>query len=162
MANATWAKSEDVSTDVFTSNIAVGSPTEGYDFGLIGNTKKWVEEIRVSITATHIGRLMVRKSDGTCLTIGSTGGDPKEIWRFNPTEKFSLIQLYSKNKRLVGIRLSTDRQTNLHVFVPGCENLSDDYSKKIRINEGCESCIGVFGNARECVDSLGFAMLKRK
>lgn len=158
--------SEDISTDIFTSNLAVGSTSGGYDFGLVGNLQHHVKEITITLTKNRIARVVVKKQDLSCITIG--GGESPESplvtvksWFFEPDEIFSCIQLFSKENCLSGIKLKTSKQDDLQACT--CDNPPTcTCASPVVIPRGSGICVGVFGNAGTYVESLGFAMLKKR
>ncbi len=144
--------SQDIDLKTFTSNVAVGSTSGGCKYGLVGNKEVVIQELVWYLTDNGIGRVMVKKHDKTCLTVG--GMRPSETkplvrWTFQPEEKFETIQLFSQNNRLAGVRMCTDKQKLQIGYVE---------SNPIEISAGTGRCVGMFGNSGMCVDNLGFAM----
>lgn len=150
--------SQDIDLNIFTSNLAYGSSSGGYDYGLVGNRDYRVKCIKMNVDepTSSFGRIVVEKWDGTCLSIGSLPDASNEKkWNFEKDEQFTRIQLYSDKDRLCGIKISTNRQT-LQYFVPSCS-----MEKHQDIPVGSGKCIGVFGQSGTYVDCLGFAMFKK-
>lgn len=154
-------KSGDIDTTIFTSNVSVGSTSGGYDFGLVGDVNQSIESITFVLTRDTIGRLILKKKDGTQLIIGAT--DPSTAqkvvtWKFDwPTDKLKEIILYpSLNmKHLAKVLLVTEKN-QFNVSVP-----SGSVSPTgTRIDVGRGNCVGVFGNAGEHIYNMGFAMLQ--
>ena len=148
--------SRDISLDTYTSNKAVGSSSGGCDYSLLGNRDKPVQEITWYPTSDNgIGRVMMRKCDGTCITIGSLPSSqalPEVTWTFKPDELFDSIELFSLNDRLAGacVRTRAPYKQELKVgYVQG---------EPQKIPSGTGLCVGIFGNFSRCVDNLGFAM----
>lgn len=155
-------KSQDISTDLFTSNLAVGSSTGGYDYGFVGDLGHRVKEITITLCdeQMNIGRICIVKYDQTSTTVGGNNGlQPERVltWRFEPDEQLTRIRLYSKNNRLAGIKLSTSKQTDLEACVTG---VSETSPTPVEIPVGSGKWMGIFGFSGRFVDSLGFAMLK--
>lgn len=157
-------KSLDISTAIFTSNIAVGANSGGYDFGFIGDLESRVKEIVMTLNdeRMNFGRVSLKKYDQTCITVGGnneyrSSGNRVLTWQFEADEQITRIRLYSKNDCLVGIKLSTTKQQDLEAFVPGVTEYSPT---PVEIPVGSGKWVGIFGNSGLYVDSLGFAMLK--
>lgn len=151
--------------DIFTSDLAVGSSSGGEDFSLIGSTRKCIEEITFYVvTDEHgdpqvkksIGQIRVRKSDGTCITVGAVKTTVKATLVLKPHEKLTKIQLMSYEDRLVGVDIRTDKKQHLSVQIPNLP--SGIHPTEIPVGTG--EFVGVFGRSGLYVDSLGFAMLK--
>lgn len=149
------AVSGDISLDTFASNLAVGSKSGGHDFGLVGSVHHGIQEMTVYIAYGCIGKVVAKKSDHSCITIGRTDSTLKKTWNFEPDERFTRIRLYSRDNHLVGIKLSTNEHQQLEALALG------EIPDPVEIPVGSGKCVGVFGNSGKIVDSLGFAMLKK-
>lgn len=149
-------ESRDINLDVFTSNKAYGSPSGGCDFGLIGNKEVCVQEIVFYLTKDGIERVMMRKQDQTCLTVGGLvppSSQPPSSWKFSPDDRFKEIKMFCQNNRLVGVRVVTCKphQRTLEVG-----NVSGTNSFDVPVGSG--RCVGIFGNSGQYMDNLGFVM----
>lgn len=151
--------------DKFTSSLAVGSDSGGEDFSLIGSIKKYVEEITLyliddkhtdPLVKKSIGRIVVRKSDGSSITVGAVKTTTKSTLTLKPSEKLTSIRLWSHEDRLAGVELSTSKSQHLRVCIPGLP--SSVQPTEIPVGSG--HLVGVFGRSGMYVDSLGFAVLK--
>lgn len=165
--------SKDIDTGIFTSNLAVGSNTGGYDYGFVGDLSHRVKEMSILLNKDlgNIGRIIIKKYDMTCITVGGNhgmtegGSQPSGTssqncwvtWNFEPEEQLTRIRLYSREDRLVGIKISSNRQQNLSACLPG---VTDTNPTPVEIPVGSGKWVGIFGFSGAHVDSLGFAMLK--
>ncbi len=144
----------DISLDVFTSNIAVGSPTGGCDYDLVGCEHHSLQQLSLVIGEEGFERIMAKKHNGTSISVGVTDSKPSINWKFGLDEKFLSINLYSSEDHLAGIEITTDKGQKLKAYLPGYSP-----SHPIVIPVGSGKCLGIFGNSGTIVDSLGFAML---
>ena len=146
--------SHDISLDTFTCNKAVGSATGGCDYSLIGNKDVYVQSLTWYPIDNGFGRVMMKKQDGTYLTIGGmrpSETKPGVTWNFKPEERFSTVELFAQNDRLVGVRVCTNMNQKLEVgYLEG--------KTPVTIPVGTGRFVGIFGNSGKYVDSLGFAM----
>ena len=154
--------SKDIDQTLFMSNVAVGSKTGGYDFGLVGNPMQSIMKLVFRLSQDNIVVLEAYKNDGTRLTIGNPDMPIVKVvsWEFKEMEKFTSIKLYpsTSSDRLAKIELTTDRQGLLQFTIPSGE--ASKTSQSIEVGTG--QCVGVFGNADKWIYNLGFATLRPK
>ena len=151
------SSSQDIDLDTFTSQIAYGSNIDGHNFSLVGSRDHRVKSIQVNTDAStsSIGQLLMKKWDESILCVGVGPDISNQVqWTFDRDEQFTRIQLYSDKDRLCGIKVTTNKH-NYQIFVPSCS-----MANQIEMSVGSGKCVGVFGQSRSYVDSLGFAMLK--
>ena len=157
--------SKDIDSSIFTSDFAVGSNSGGEDFSLIGNPKIHVEEITFYIVIDErqvpdvkksIGQIKLRKSDGTCLTVGAVQTETKTTLTLKPREKLTRIRLLSYENRLAGVDLFTSKHQHVSVQIPQLP----PHVQSTEIPVGTGECVGIFGRSGMFIDSLGFAMLR--
>lgn len=149
---------KDISTDIFTCNLAYGS-TKGHDFGFIGCLESPVTLITWNPGQTNFGRMVVQKKDGTCITIGEPEIPERRCsWHFAEDERILEIKLYAMEDALSCIYMRTNRKT-WEVQVNN-HDASKAQCKSIKV--GSEMWVGVFGNADVWLESLGFAMVNKE
>lgn len=142
---------KDIPTDKFASRRAYGIK-EGDDYGLVGQVNSHVIRMELSLQKCNIGRLLLKKCDDTCLTIGSTPARQPLVWTFQDSDRFECIKLYTRNSIPVGIYMRTTAKKEYDAKAE-CGS-----TQEINIPIGNGEFVGIFGDADAVVESLGFAM----
>ena len=154
---AQYVEKNDISLDTFTHRRAYGSQ-QGCDFGCVGWLEKPVTMMSWCLGQTAFGRLQLQKSDGTSIIVGATDLPDKITWNFMEGERFTEIKMYTASSKLVGVCITTSRNT-YRAVVKDFDRLSPQMTN---IDVGSGACVGVFGNSGVWLESLGFAMLKEE
>ena len=147
--------SRDIDMGVFTCNRAYGSSSGGCDYGLIGNKEICIQEITWYPRGSGIGRVMLKKHDQTCLTVGEMHSDlsqPGVTWTFKPDERLKTIEMFSQNNCLAGVRVTTCEPYEQRLEVGQVSG------NPVEVPVGTGRWVGIFGNSGQYVDNLGFAM----
>ena len=148
----------DISTDVFTSNMVFGQKKTGNDFGLVALPTSRVQEVEFYCGKSAIGQMVLRKMDGTTITIGTTRtGDPQR-WTFGADDRIESVIIYTMKSQLAGMVMRTKGGRELSVFASPDWKASNCQAN--RVDPGTGEWVGVFGDAGTWVESLGVAMRK--
>ena len=147
---------ENISVSKFTSNKAAGSKSGAEYFSLVGSIQHRIQQITVHLAEDCIRRVTVKKFDQTCIVVGGSNGIKSHIdWTFEPDEKFTKIQLFSRGGKFAGMEISTNLQEKLKILSQGTGPLGT-----LEVEKGSGKCVGMFGHGGAYVSSLGFAILK--
>lgn len=158
---ANYVIKKDISTDAFTTNRAYGIDPAADTFALVASSNSPIKKLTLHISSDRILRARLEKMDSTVVTVGRdpVGLDSaRELeWSFSPDERFKEIKIYVElgSKVLAGLKMVTNKHTMETLAWKEKKYEAED------VPVGCGMCVGMFGNARNSLASLGFAMLKK-